>query len=61
AEPSRFDPVPAPAPAPAVAGLKGEAAVRLAGKAGAAAIGMTLIAVGVYAARTAQQVLRRYS
>jgi membrane protein len=61
AEHSRFDPVPAPAPAPDAAGLKGEGAVRLAGKVGATAIGMTLVAVAVYAARTVQQVLRRYS
>ena len=57
---SRFDPVPAPAPAPSAEGRSGEAAVRVAGRVGAAAIGMTLLAVAVYALRTVQQVLRRY-
>jgi inner membrane protein YhjD len=56
---SPFEPVPAPAPAPAADGLKGEAIARNAGRAGAAAIGMTLAAVGVYAARTARSVLVR--
>ena len=58
---SRFDPVPAPEAAPSAAGLQGEAAVKLAGRVGAAAIGMTLMGVAIYAIRTVQQVLRRYS
>ena len=57
---SPFDPVPAPAPAPSAEGLPGESAARLAGAVGAAAIGMTLMAVAIYAIRTVQQVLRRY-
>jgi hypothetical protein len=39
--------------------VKGEAAVRAAGAASAAGIGVVLAGVGVYAARTARQVLRR--
>ena len=58
---SPFDPVPAPAPAPSAEGLPGENAARLAGAMGAAAIGMTLMAVAIYAIRTVQQVLRRYT
>ncbi|MDX6197084.1 MAG: rane protein [Actinomycetota bacterium] len=56
---SPFAPVPAPAPAPSAAGLKSEAVARNAGRAGAAAIGMTMTAVGVYAARTVRTVLAR--
>jgi membrane protein len=56
---SPFDPVPAPAPAPSAAGLRGEAAVRTAGRAGAAVIGMTLMALGVYVLRTFRAVLQR--
>jgi membrane protein len=54
-----FRPVPAPEAAPPADGLKGEAAVRAAGAASAAGIGVVLAGVGVYAARTARQVLRR--
>jgi membrane protein len=54
-----FEPVPAPAPAPSAVGLKGEAVARNAGRAGAAAIGMTMAAVGVYAAKTVRNVLVR--
>ena len=54
-----FRPVPAPEPAPSAAGLKGEAVARNAGRAGAAAIGMGMTAVGVYAARTVRTVLAR--
>jgi membrane protein len=56
---SPFEPVPAPAPAPPAAGVRGETVARNAGRAGAAAIGMTLTAVGVYAARTVRTVLTR--
>jgi membrane protein len=56
---SPFEPVPAPAPAPSAAGLKGEAVARNAGRAGAAAIGVTMTAVGVYAAKTVRSVLAR--
>jgi membrane protein len=54
-----FEPVPAPAPAPSAAGLKGEAVARNAGRAGAAAIGVTMAAVGVYAAKTVRTVFTR--
>ncbi|MDT7547427.1 MAG: rane protein [Actinomycetota bacterium] len=56
---SPFDPVPAPAPAPPAAGVKGEAAVRTAGRAGAAVIGMTLMALAVYVLRSFRTVLLR--
>ncbi|MDT7549348.1 MAG: rane protein [Actinomycetota bacterium] len=56
---SPFDPVPAPAPAPPAAGVKGEAVVRTAGRAGAAVIGMTLMALAVYVLRTFRTVLLR--
>jgi hypothetical protein len=58
---SPFDPVPAPAPAPSAHGLPGEEVARLAGRVGSVAIGATLLAVAVYALRTLQQVLRRYT
>ena len=60
-ERSPFDPVPAPAPAPPATGLPGEGAARLAGRVGAAAIGVTLMGVAIYAIRTLQQVVRRYT
>jgi membrane protein len=56
---SPFEPVPAPEDAPSAAGIKGEAAVRNAGRAGAAVIGMTLLALGVYVLRTFRAVLQR--
>jgi membrane protein len=56
---SPFEPVPAPAAAPPAAGLKGEVLARNAGRAGAAAIGVTMTAVGVYATRTLRSVLAR--
>jgi membrane protein len=56
---SPFDPVPAPAPDPPAAGVKGEAVVRTAGRAGAAVIGMTLMALAVYVLRTFRTVLLR--
>jgi membrane protein len=56
---SPFEPVPAPERAPSADGLRGEAAARAAGRAGAAGIGVVLAGVGVYAARTARGVLRR--
>ena len=56
--PSPFDAVPAPAPAPSPAGRSGEAAVRTAGRAGAAVIGLSIGAVALYAARTVRDVLR---
>jgi membrane protein len=54
-----FRPVPAPEAAPPAEGMKGESAVRAAGAASAAGIGVVLVGVGLYAARTARQVLRR--
>jgi len=60
-ERTAFDPVPAPAAAPAATGLSGEGAVRIAGRVGAAAIGMTLVGVAIYAVRTVQQVVRRWT
>jgi membrane protein len=54
-----FRAVPAPAPAPSADGVKGEAIARNAGRVGAAAIGMTLTAVGVYAAKTVRSVVAR--
>jgi membrane protein len=56
---SPFDRVPAPAPAPSAAGVTGETAVRTAGRAGAALIGMTLMGLGVYVLRTFRAVLQR--
>jgi membrane protein len=56
---SPFEPVPAPSPAPSAAGLKGEAAARNAGRAGAAAIGVTMTALGVYTAKTVRSLVRR--
>ncbi|MCU1592027.1 MAG: putative integral rane protein [Frankiales bacterium] len=55
----RTEPVPAAAPRPSAADLRGETAVRNAGRAGAAAMGVTITAVGVYAARTVRGVLAR--
>jgi membrane protein len=54
-----FRPVPAPEDAPPAAGLRGAAAVRTAGRAGSAMIGMVLVAVAVYALRTLRTVLIR--
>jgi membrane protein len=54
-----FRPVPAPEDAPPATGLRGEAAVRTAGRAGSAMIGMVLVAVAVYAVRTLRTVLIR--
>jgi membrane protein len=56
---SPFDRVPAPEAAPSAAGIKGEQAVRTAGRAGAAMIGMVLVGVGVYALRTVRTVVLR--
>jgi membrane protein len=54
-----FRPVPAPEDAPSAQGLRGEAAVRTAGRAGGAVIVMALVAVAVYAVRTLRTVLVR--
>jgi membrane protein len=54
-----FRPVPAPEDAPSAQGLRGEAAVRTAGRAGGAMIGMVLVAVAIYALRTLRTVLVR--
>jgi membrane protein len=58
-EQSTFRPVPAPEAAPPAAGLRGAAAARAAGNAGAALIGLSLAGVAVYAAGTVRAVLRR--